>query len=150
MYKIYQIVNIDDERYVGSTKQTLEERYNQHKYKRYTSTIVMEKPHTITLIENIGYDKKKALRRERYWIDTLKNCVNIEIPYSSPEQKKELSQKRNKRFYDKGNNRDQQNKRSCKCNKKRGEYQKTWGEPIDKLFRDTPNNLLLISMDVFA
>lgn len=153
MYKIYQILNIDGERYVGSTKQSLEKRYQQHacpQIRRYTSNIVMMKPHTIILIENIGDDKKKALRRERYWIDRLKNCVNIEIPYSSPEQKKALSIKRNKRYYDKDNNREEQNKRSFNCNKKRKEYHKTWGEPIDKLYRDTPNNLLLISMDVFV
>ena len=152
MYKIYQIINIDGERYVGSTKQTLKQRYIQHACptkRRFTSRFVMEKPHTIVLIENVGYDKKKALRRERYWIDRLKNCVNVEIPYSSPEQKQELTKKRNKRYYDKGNNREIQNKRSYQCNRRRNEYQKTWGEPINKLNRDTPNNLLLISPDLF-
>ena len=30
MYKIYQIINIDGKRYVGSTKQKLQRRYKQH------------------------------------------------------------------------------------------------------------------------
>ena len=31
MYKIYQIINIDGERYVGSTKEKLKRRYSLHK-----------------------------------------------------------------------------------------------------------------------
>jgi len=73
MYKIYQIINIDGQRYVGSTKQTLEKRYQQHTYEKLTSSIVMEKPHTMLLIETLGTDKQQALRRERFWIDKLNN-----------------------------------------------------------------------------
>jgi len=147
MYKIYQIINIDGQRYVGSTKQTLEARYQQHTYKRYTSSIVMAKPHTMLLIETLGTDKGQALRRERYWIDTLKNCVNIEVPYSSLEQKKVCSDRAKKKYLE--NNRQKHNKRTVKYNKKRSNYQKTWGEPINKIHRDTPNNLLLIDTNLF-
>ncbi len=57
MYKIYQIINIDGERYVGSTKQTLKQRYIQHACptkRRFTARFVMGKPPTIVFIENVG------------------------------------------------------------------------------------------------
>ena len=66
MYKIYQIINIDGERYVGSTRRSLRERYIAHACptkRKLTSRFVMEKPHTIVLIENVGYDKKKSVKK---------------------------------------------------------------------------------------
>ena len=134
MYKIYQIINIDGKRYVGSTKQKLQRRYKQHisnnrnpKQKRKCSSeIVLSKPNTIILIENTT--KERVLERERYWIDTLKNVVNKVRPIITKEEQKQYRHIWKKQTI---------------------EYQKTWGEPIDKLFRDTPNNLLLINPDLF-
>ena len=94
MYKIYQIINIDGQRYIGSTIEELKDRLRKHKAdhnriktQNIRSKIVMEKPHTILLIETLGTNKQQALRRERYWIDTLKNCVNHQRPYITNEEK---------------------------------------------------------------
>ena len=133
MYKIYQIINIDGERYVGSTKQTLQRRYKQHitskdnpNQTNCKSEMVLSKPNTIVLIENTT--EEKVLKRERYWIDTLKNVVNKTRPVITEEERK-LHFKN--------------------WRQQRVKYQTTWGEPIDKLYRDTPNNLLLIDVKLF-
>ncbi len=133
MYKIYQIINIDGQRYVGSTKEKLQRRYKHHithnrnpKQRSCSSEIVLSRPNTIVLIENTT--KERVLERERYWIDTLKNVVNKERPIITKEERKQYRHI---------------------WRKQRIEYQKTWGEPIDKLYRDTPNNLLLINPDLF-
>ncbi len=131
MYKIYQIINIDGERYVGSTKQSLQRRYNQHKHpheNKCASHNLMKKPHRIMLIETLGTDKQQALRRERYWIDTLNNVVNKVRPVITKEE--EIIYRKTMRT-------------------ERIKYQQTWGESIDKLYRDTPNNLLLIDPYLF-
>jgi predicted GIY-YIG superfamily endonuclease len=135
MYKIYQIINIDGERYVGSTKQKLQRRYRQHitdlnnpnVKRKCTSSIVLSKPNTIVLIENAT--EKQKLQRERYWIERLSNVVNKVRPVITKQEGKTLS---------------------CMKRKNLHEYQKTWGERIDKLNRDTPNNLLLIDPNVFV
>ena len=134
MYKIYQIINIDGERYVGSTKQSLERRYNHHKYpgknsNRCASNIVMKKPHTMLLIETLGTDKQQALRRERYWIDTLKNVVNICIPRTK-EEGKILDMEYGKQY-----------------RRRERSYQISWGDVIDS--RRNCNNLLLIDVKLF-
>jgi len=93
MYKIYQIINIDGERYVGSTKNSLKHRYSRHKANNKlknktgwtTAEGMMEKPHTIVLIENTTEERVK--QRERYWIETLSNVVNHFRPYRSEEER---------------------------------------------------------------
>ena len=74
MYKIYQIINIDGERYVGSTKQKLQRRYKQHitsnnnanVKRKCKSEIVLSKPHTIVLIENTTKERVlEIIARER-------------------------------------------------------------------------------------
>ena len=134
MYKIYQIINIDGQRYVGSTKQKLQRRYNKHKYPgknstRCASSIVMKKPHTMLLIETLGTDKQQALRRERYWIDTLKNVVNIYLPRTK-EEGKILDRECGKQY-----------RRRIRS------YQSSWGDVIDS--RRNCNNLLLIDVKLF-
>jgi len=133
MYKIYQIINIDGLRYVGSTKNKLQRRYKQHitsnanpKQRVCSSEIVLSKPNTILLIENTT--EERVLERERYWIERLNNVVNKVKPVITEEENKK---------YRKNWRQD------------RIEYQKTWGEPIDKLYRDTPNNILLIDTKIF-
>jgi len=133
MYKIYQIINIDGERYVGSTKQKLQRRYKQHittmnnpNQRKCKSTIVLSKPNTIILIENTT--EEQVLKREKYWIETLSNVVNKGRPVITEEERKSHHKK---------------------WRQERIKYQKTWGDPIDKLNRDTPNNLLLIDTELF-
>ena len=135
MYKIYQIINIDGQRYVGSTKQKMQRRYNEHitdmnnpnVKRKCKSTIVLSKPNTILFIENTT--KEQVLHRERYWIERLSNVVNKGRPVITKQERKIYY--RNWR-------------------QERKKYERTWGEPIDKLHRDTPNNLLLIDPKLFV
>ena len=100
MYKIYQIINIDGERYVGSTKQILKRRYNLHKANNKlknptgwtTAKKVMDKPHTILLIENTTEEQVK--QRERYWIDKI-DCVNIIKLNIDPKECKRIWREKN-------------------------------------------------------
>ena len=93
MYKIYQIINVEGERYIGSTKNTLNHRYSQHKANNKlknptgwtTADKVMSKPHTIVLIENTT--QQQVLERERYWIERLNNVVNKFRPFRSEEER---------------------------------------------------------------
>jgi len=109
MYKIYQIINVEGERYIGSTKKALNDRIRDHRSdhnrdrgKNITSYIVMSKPHTIVLIENLGNDKQQALKRERYWIEKLNNVVNKFRPYITEEEKimKKRQWSKDKRKYE--------------------------------------------------
>lgn len=134
MYKIYQIINIDGERYVGSTKQTLKKRYNHHKYPhdkgKCASYKLMKKPHTMLLIENIGTDKTKALKRERYWIERLNNVVNEQSPIRSNEESYNITKESQKQY-----------------RRKISAYHRTWGDVIDS--RRNCNNLLMIQTNIF-
>jgi len=134
MYKIYQIINIDGKRYVGSTKQKLQRRYSLHitqnanpNIRSCSSSLVLSRPNTIVLIES-NVSEERKLHRERYWMDTLNNVVNKARPVITKEEGIIKSKK---------------------SRQSRHVYQKTWGEPIDKLYRDTPNNLLLIDVKLF-
>ena len=92
MAYIYKL-KIAGKSYVGSTKNELNHRYSQHKSNNKlknptgwtTAEQVMERPHTITLIENVTEERVK--QRERYWIERLNNCVNHFRPYRSVEEK---------------------------------------------------------------
>ena len=93
MYKIYQIINVEGERYIGSTKQSLQRRYNCHKANNKlknptgwtTADKLMSKPNKIVLIENTT--KEQVLKRERYWIERLNNVVNKFRPFRSEEER---------------------------------------------------------------
>ena len=130
MYKIYQIINIDGQRYVGSTKNDLKWRYNRHKannkFKNKTGWTmaekVMERPHTILLIENTT--KEQVLYRERYWIEILNNVVNKFRPYITEEEK--INEKRQR-------------------SKDLRKYQESWGGQL----RSYNNCLLRIDVKLF-
>jgi predicted GIY-YIG superfamily endonuclease len=130
MYKIYQIINIDGQRYVGSTKNNLNRRYSQHKANNKlknptgwtTAKQVMDRPHTILLIENTS--KEQVKQRERFWIERLNNCVNHFRPYITEEEK--VNEKR----------------QWCKDSRK---YQDSWGGQL----RCYNNCLLRIDTNLF-
>ncbi len=99
--KIYKIVNnVNDECYVGSTTQTLNERFRGHirDYRQYmkeggskiTSINLFEEHGVdncrIELIENFPVQTRQELfARERVWIEKL-NTVNIVIPTQTKEE----------------------------------------------------------------
>ena len=99
--KIYKIVNdVDDKIYIGSTRQPLYKRINQHRvrfrgnYKfQYSSRILFEKYGidncSIVLIEEVDVKNIEEQRKiEREWYDRLKaNAVNILLPCITNEEK---------------------------------------------------------------
>ena len=132
MYKIYQIINIDGQRYIGSTIEELKDRLRKHKAdhnriktQNIRSKIVMEKPHTILLIETLGTDKQQALRRERYWIENLNNVVNKTRPVITKQEKL---------------------LKTIEWTKQRRKYEQSWGGEL----RAYNNCLLLIDPKLFV
>jgi hypothetical protein len=103
--KIYKIINyIDDEIYVGSTVQTLEQRWEKHKYYYHMCYfgnnarklyMHMQKLHIkhfkIELIENYPCKGKGELHaREAYWMKELKASLNSVIPGGNPDRFKRI------------------------------------------------------------
>ena len=147
-YSIIYIIecNISKLKYIGSTTSLLCERMAKHRYDnkkrldRTESHLVMENnDYTYKVIEEYPCKTFEELRkREQYWIDKTE-CVNKQRAYNTNEDYKKNDMKS---YY---NNRD---KRINSMKEKR-DYQNSWGDPINKLNRDTPNNLLLIQPDIF-
>ena len=82
--KIYKIIDESDgDIYIGSTIQTLKERFkNHHIFKDYEKN---KKDCKISLIENYPCNNKKELEeRERYFIQT-NDCIN-KMKYRSREE----------------------------------------------------------------
>ena len=131
MYKIYQIINIDGQRYIGSTKKKLQRRYKQHNTsmnnpnvkKQCKSTIVLSKPNTILFIENTT--KEQVLHRERYWIENLNNVVNKTRPVITKQEKL---------------------LKTIEWTKQRRKYEQSWGGEL----RAYNNCLLLIDPKLFV
>ena len=80
MISIYCIEDINNLKYVGSTKKELNKRLNRHKYdKKYNykpcSSIQLDLNNCkIYLLEQCEESKRKE--KERYWINTI-DCVNL-------------------------------------------------------------------------
>ena len=88
--KIYLIEDINDIKYVGSTKSTLNKRLIQHKYakkrnKGISSSKLNLEDCSITELETCNEVNRK--QREQYYIDTI-DCVNC---YKSFRDKKQWS-----------------------------------------------------------
>ena len=78
MITIYCIEDINDLKYVGSTKQNIEVRLTRHRYAKLTNKNCSSK--NLNLENCIIYsletcDETKRLERERYWINQM-DCVN--------------------------------------------------------------------------
>ena len=74
MIKIYCLEDINDLKYVGSTKQTLEKRKSQHTGKKDCSSHKLHLEYSIIyLLEECDDENRKE--REAYWINKL-DCVN--------------------------------------------------------------------------
>ncbi len=108
--KIYKIKSSKtDNVYIGSTIQTLNERFVKHKsdYKRFqngkggniTSFEIIKYPDAIIeLIEEMTFETKDdMLFRERYHIENNNNCVNTQKPRITKEE----DVKRNRENYQK-------------------------------------------------
>jgi len=104
--KIYKIVcNETGEQYIGSTVQKmLCTRLAHHvsKHNKTTSrTIIDRGNYEICLIENYPCSSKDELHmRERFFIETLDNCVNKYIPGRTETEKIEQTKEQKKDYYD--------------------------------------------------
>mgnify|MGYP003660513792 FL=1 len=78
MVKIYCIEDINDLKYVGSTKLLLRQRLAGHKYRKNCSSNKLNLYNCIIyVLEECSEENRKE--REKYWIQKI-DCVNIHIP----------------------------------------------------------------------
>jgi CDGSH-type Zn-finger protein len=105
--KIYKITN-GDLVYIGSTTQPLSARLAKHRSSKIiydktgkgflSSFDVLGDNAVITLIEDVNCERREQLlMRERFHIDQT-NCVNKQMPFVSPEEKKLKEYKYNKDY----------------------------------------------------
>jgi group I intron endonuclease len=85
MATIYKITSEKGEKvYIGSTTQSLPERWGEHKCRNHncTSKILFDEYgiDTCSLEEIEKVDHDKRYERERFWIENTENCVNIVVP----------------------------------------------------------------------
>ena len=124
MIKIYGLkCNITNMLYIGSTKNTIKERFKQHKTGNtscVSKKIINNNDYIIYVIEEC--EENMRYEREQYWIDNTDN-INIRRAIITKKDKSILS---------------------CKRLKKSRDYQLTWGG--DKRCN---NNLLLIDINLF-
>tara|TARA_R110000765_G_scaffold48434_1_gene99052 strand:+ start:1736 stop:2050 length:315 start_codon:yes stop_codon:yes gene_type:complete len=96
MTTIYCIEDINDLKYVGSTKQKLSSRLSQHKYRQRVDGHYSSK--YLNLYNSIIYpleicDDYDIKSKEAYWIKSL-SAVNIyKLDYNESEHKKEYYRK---------------------------------------------------------
>jgi len=96
--RIYEIINKEGKRYIGSTRKTLKERFSRHfnqrndfnKGTRYSSSSFQILDNSeIRLLEEGQYTNKELLFRERHFIETTIN-VNKNVPIRSKEEKSQV------------------------------------------------------------
>jgi len=148
MINIYCITDINNKKYVGSTKQKLKDRLQQHKYnkdnnKKISSTKLDLDNCNIELLEECETCNRKE--KERYWINKLDTINDKKLNGRNPMWREENKDKIN-----------EWNKKYCKLNyiknkEIRLKYEKnkykllsSWGG--DKRYN---NNLLMIDKDLF-
>ena len=138
--------------YIGSTKQKLYKRIWNHKniFNCSSQQIIKRGNYFYDTLEVVE-DDKDILIRENYYIKTMKNCINRNIPYRTPEEKKELNCLRVKKWSSKNiqelklrkkKYREEHNKEISEYNKQLYQYKCSWGSLGD-------NNLLKIDINLF-
>lgn len=87
--KVYKIVSSQtDKIYIGSTTQSLNRRYNEHKCKN-KNKIMFYKNTKIILLEEIRYNEVVELKkREQYYLDITENTINQIKAYESKDEKR--------------------------------------------------------------
>jgi hypothetical protein len=129
MIKIYCIEDINDLKYIGSTKQTLNERFYQHKKEtKYCSS------RKLNLYNSIIYELEECSEedrdeREQYYIDNI-DCVNKN---NTIHNRKECT----KKWYQK--NRDSEIKKSIEYNEKNKDKIKEYLKEYRKKNKDKIN-----------
>jgi hypothetical protein len=103
--KIYKLVsNYTDEIYIGSTIQPLNKRISQHRENRNdcaSKKLTELGEIKIILIENFPCEsKEELLKRERFYFDSM-DCLNKHRPITTETERKELMNKRDKKYKEK-------------------------------------------------
>ena len=101
MITIYCIEDINDMKYVGSTKQPLNRRLSLHKSNKragqYCSSGGLHLEHSV-IYELETCQKNERKNRERYWINEI-DCVNIiKLTYDRKEYKEQYHQRNKDRL----------------------------------------------------
>lgn len=96
---IYKITSPStDKIYIGSTTQTLIERFKCHKYHKSCNSklILTFSDSVIELLEEIIFtDKKDLFKRERYYIELNQNiCVNVKFPSRTKKEWNTINKER--------------------------------------------------------
>ena len=149
MIRIYYIKDINDLKYVGSTKKTLGRRLSGHKVdkkrdrKLTSSKLDLEK---CEIYEIETCDEIDRNEREQYWIDRT-DCVNRYNTTHDYENYDKDYYKKNKERKNKENKiyREKNKEHLSNQRKKLNNYRMTWGGDI----RGLDCNLLKIDSSVF-
>jgi len=150
MVKIYCIEDINDLKYVGSTKLTLKRRLCAHRKhiknikQRQCSSIKLNLDNCI-IYELEETDEEHRLEKEKYWIHKI-DCVNErKYDFDKKEYEKEYREKNIDKIKEKVKQYYKQNRDELKeKEKQRHHYRNSWGG--DKRYN---NNLLLIDLSIF-
>ena len=148
MYKIYCIEDINGLKYIGITKQILNQRFHNHKADRnrksHSNSIKLDLDNSkIYIIEDDVKEENKE-EREQYWIDKT-NCVNTRNAVRDINKRKEWMQKHKEQLIEYHKQVYQDNRQKILQRKKElYNYKQSWGG--DKRFN---NNLLLIDTNLF-
>lgn len=99
--KIYKLVNdIDEKIYVGSTCNSLAQRFGYHKLDgeinghrqvyKHLNLIGWQNVHIILIEEYPCKNKEQLISRERYWYDELKPELNKNVPGRTKQEYKKI------------------------------------------------------------
>ena len=103
IYKIHCNITGDD--YYGSTTQKIEKRIQAHIHngrgisrKCQSKQIIDRGEWSYEIMEEVDYiEKLDLLKRERFYTDNYP-CINIKKPYNTPEEIKEMDDKKKKKY----------------------------------------------------
>jgi len=146
-----------DEKYIGSTMKTLEERYRRHKSDKscISRHIIARNNHSIKQLEVFETDDRKKLeKREQYWMDIIPN-INMRRAYTSIEKRKEMNKIKCSKYIE--NNKQvirdyakqyyyDNYKKSRQGDMRRKAWRRSWKPDCRMGFY---NDFLLIKMDLF-
>jgi len=134
MYTIYCIEDINDLKYVGSTKDKLPVRLAKHKTSKYsgknTSSNKLNLYNCIIYSLEDNVSKKDKKQREKYWINKIDSENTLKLTFGDREHAESYRKK----------NRDRINKNKMRYYR----YESSWGGDMR-----SNNNLLKIDISLF-
>ena len=140
-YKIYLIEDCKGLKYVGCTKNNLNQRLSEHKSnkkrgKYYSSSKLNLDDCRIICIDECNEEDKKD--KEAYWINKIDTVNDVRLDFNIKEyykNNKEKYKEYNEKYY-------KNNKEYKEYKKKYDQYRYSWGDRYN-------NNLLKIDVNIF-